>query len=239
MVTGGSSGIGLAIAKRFCELGYRVWLWGRDATAGEAAAAAIGTSSSGGTATFCACDVRSARSITDAVARFKTDHDRLDVLVNCAGIRRTIPVSTLDESGTADQINTILTGSILVTAALHDLLVKSEGLIVNIGSVAGRESFAKHAAYGAAKAGLIHFTRTAAKELFASRVRVICVCPGVVQTRMIPALEASFLRKALPRRRLQTVDEVAALVAELTAPAFASSTGNVIDLDDGVLLFPG
>lgn len=239
VVTGGTSGIGLAIAMDLARRDFEVDLWARRTERGEEALRAVKGVGRGSTH-FQACDVASAASIRTAVEAFERRADHLDVLVNAAGILRREMLGALDAAAVSEQIDTLLTGTILVTNALASRLARArQSIVVNIGSVAGREPFGSLSAYGAAKAGVAHFTRVAAKELFASGVRVICVCPGVVRTSLMDEVEFAMVRRSLPGRRLQSVEEVTALVGHLVTEDFPSLTGAVIDLDDGISLFTG
>ncbi len=108
---------------------------------------------------------------------------------------------------------------------------------MNVGSVAGQHPMVGLGAYGAAKAGVAHYTRVAAQELFSAGVRVVCVCPGIVKTGLFPEREYDALASLTPGRRLQTADEIGQFLVEVTRPAYPSLTGAVIDLDDGLGLF--
>jgi acyl carrier protein len=179
-------------------------------------------------------------SIAQAVKAFEAEHDRLHLLINAAGILQRTPLSSFQPDAVSSQIDIVLKGTILATTALAGHLARGENsVVVNIGSVAGQHSFVGLGAYGAAKAGVAHFTRTAAQELFSSGTRVLCVCPGIVKTGLMPDAEFQALAGVTPGHRLQTVDELARFVVELTRPDYPSLTGAVIDFDDGVGLFPG
>jgi NAD(P)-dependent dehydrogenase (short-subunit alcohol dehydrogenase family)/acyl carrier protein len=225
VVTGGSSGIGLAVTRRLVEAGYAVEIWARREDLGRAAAARLGSA-----VNFRRCDVADPAAVRAAAEGLP---ERLDLLVNAAGVLQRGPLG----AETAAQVDVLLKGTILVTGALAARL--AGGVIVNLGSVAGREAFPGLAAYGAAKAGVAHFTRAAARELLAARVRVFCVSPGLVDTSLQPAAELALLRQSTPHRRLQSPDEVAAFIVALASDAYPSLTGAVIDLDDGLSLYTG
>jgi len=240
IVTGGSSGIGLATARKLLNRGFHVHLWARREAAGAAAAEALNQLGAAGRASFHSCDVSSWPSVQRAADAFTQRHDRLDVLVNSAGLLRRGSLMSRDGAPAFDQVGVLLGGTIATTTALSQALrAAGSAVVINIGSVAGRQPFASLGAYGAAKAGVVHFTRVAAKELYPHGVRVLCVCPGVVDTPLMPPSELRALRSALPSGRLQSAEEVADLVVALTSGEFAAMTGAVIDFDDGVGLFPG
>jgi NAD(P)-dependent dehydrogenase (short-subunit alcohol dehydrogenase family) len=218
---------------------FEVHLWGRRVELGEKALLALKNIDKR-PAYFQVCDVTSVESIQAAARAFDRHADHLDVLVNAAGILQRGTLGSFKGSSVIEQINTLLTGTILVANALATRLAKGkQSIVVNIGSVAGREPFSSLSAYGAAKAGVAHFTKIAAKELFGSGVRVICVCPGVVRTSLMDEAEFAMVKKTLPGRRLQAVEEVTFFVGHLVTGQYPSLTGAVIDLDDGISLFSG
>jgi NAD(P)-dependent dehydrogenase (short-subunit alcohol dehydrogenase family)/acyl carrier protein len=231
IITGGTSGIGLGIARLLIARGYAVTLWARNRERGASIADQLGR------ATYQYCDVASPQSVREAVKSFA--HDRLSLLVNAAGILQRTPLADFQPDTIAGQIDIVLKGTILATTALAGHLARAgNGVVVNIGSVAGQQSFVGLGAYGAAKAGVAHFTRTAAQELYSSGTRVFCVCPGVVKTGLMSDAEFQALSGITPGKRLQTVEELARFVVELAQPDYPSLTGAVIDFDDGVGLFP-
>ncbi len=240
IVTGGTSGIGLAVARMLLTEGFNVTLWARDVERGMGIQQQLTAEDFPGKVTFCPCDVSSPESVVQATAEFVKQNSDLKILVNAAGIMDRTPLSKSDPESISNQIDIILKGTIYTTTALaNDLAGSSPSVVINLGSVAGQLPFPGLGAYGAAKAGVAHFTKTAAQELFASGVRVLCVCPGLVKTDLMPDEELAALADTTPGRRLQSADEVACLVVELAKPVYSSLTGAVIDLHDGIGLFSG
>jgi NAD(P)-dependent dehydrogenase (short-subunit alcohol dehydrogenase family)/acyl carrier protein len=238
IVTGGTSGIGLAASRALLREGYEVTLWARDAARGQEVAHQLNGEYLPGKAHFHACDVASAASVQQAVTAFEAHHNSLNILINAAGILRRTPLAQYQPEQISNQIDIVLKGTILTTTALTPHLSRTgRGVVINIGSVAGQHSFIGLGAYGAAKAGVAHFTRTAAQELFSAGVRVLCVCPGIVKTGLVPAREYEALISVTPGRRLQTAEELGQFIVELTRPDYPSLTGAVIDFDDGLSLF--
>jgi NAD(P)-dependent dehydrogenase (short-subunit alcohol dehydrogenase family) len=177
LVTGGSSGIGLAIARVLHEEGFELTLVSRRAERVEAAAAELG-------AAAVTANVAQPEDCARAVAEHRERFGRLDVLVNSAGVGvggliEDLPVKHLDL-----QLDVNLRGLFLVTQAAIPFLRESHGWIVNLASIAGTIPSPGLATYGAAKAAVIALTRSLNAELDADGVRAIALCPGFVDTRM-------------------------------------------------------
>jgi NAD(P)-dependent dehydrogenase (short-subunit alcohol dehydrogenase family) len=177
LVTGGSSGIGLAIARMLRDEGFELTLVSRRRERVEAAAAELG-------AAAVAADVSDADECERVVSEHRDRFGRLDVLVNSAGIGiggrvEELPVKHLDL-----QLGVNLRGLFLVTQAAIPLLRESRGWIVNLASIAGTLPTPGLATYGATKAAVIALTRSLNDELDADGVRVIALCPGFVDTPM-------------------------------------------------------
>jgi len=176
-VTGGSSGIGLAIARMLHEEGFELTLASRTAAKVEAAAADLG-------AHAIAADM----SKEEDCARVVTEHnDRfggLDVLVNSAGIGIAGTVETLETRHVDLQLAVNLRGLLLVSRDAIPLLKRSRGWIVNLASIAGTGPTPGLTVYGATKAAVIALTRSQNAELDAAGVRAIAICPGFVDTPM-------------------------------------------------------
>jgi NAD(P)-dependent dehydrogenase (short-subunit alcohol dehydrogenase family) len=182
VVTGGSRGIGLAIARALVAEGVQVVVTGKDAAHLSAAKPAIEAAGPGAVETLQA-DVRSGadmhRAIDAAVARF----GGLDILINNAGIGIFASVSTMTPEQWSDVIDTNLTGVFhACRAALPHLRRRGGGFIINIGSLAGKNPFADAAAYCASKAGLNAFSEALMQEVRYDNIRVSCVLPGSVST---------------------------------------------------------
>jgi NAD(P)-dependent dehydrogenase (short-subunit alcohol dehydrogenase family) len=177
LVTGGSSGIGLAIARMLRDEGFELTLVSRRPERVEAAAAELG-------AAAVAANMADADDCERVVAEHRDRFGRLDVLVNSAGIGiggrvEDLPVKSLDL-----QLGVNLRGLFLVTQAAIPLLRDSKGWIVNLASIAGTLPTPGLAAYGATKAAVIALTRSLNEELDADGVRAIALCPGFVDTPM-------------------------------------------------------
>jgi NADP-dependent 3-hydroxy acid dehydrogenase YdfG len=177
LVTGGSSGIGLAIARALKEDGYELTLASRTRERIEAAASELG-------ATAVVADVSSAEDCERIVAEHGLRHGRLDVLVNSAGIGIGGRIEDAQVKHVDLQIDVNLRGLMLVTRAALPLLKESEGLIVNLASIAGTMPVAALPVYAATKAAVISFTHSLNAALEDDRVRATAISPGFVDTPM-------------------------------------------------------
>lgn len=233
VVTGGAQGIGLAIVNRLVASGARVRIWDRDEKLLAQTIAKLGSAVTGD-----AIDVTD----TDAIARgTKSALDalgKIDVLVNNAGIAgMTKPVVEYPVEEWRRVIDIDLTGPFLCCRAVVPHMVKTGyGRIVNIASIAGKEGNPNAAAYGAAKGGLIAFTKSLGKELAQSGVLVNCVTPAAAQTAILEQVTpefAKFMLSKIPMGRFVKVEEVAALACWLASEDCSFSTGGVFDISGG------
>jgi NAD(P)-dependent dehydrogenase (short-subunit alcohol dehydrogenase family) len=177
LVTGGSSGIGLAIARALAEDGYELTLVSRRAEKIEPAAAEVG-------AHAVAADVSKEDEAERAVAEHRERFGRLDVLVNSAGVGVAGPIEELQAKHFDLQIGVNLRAVFLVTRAALPLLKEARGHVINLASIAGTLPTPGLATYGAAKAAVIALTRSLNAELEMDGVRATALCPGFVDTPM-------------------------------------------------------
>ena len=177
IITGGSSGIGLAIARMLRDEGFALTLVSRRPEKVQAAAAELG-------AVAVAADVADEASCERLVAEHRERHGRLDMLVNSAGIGIAGTVEQLPAKHLDLTIGVNLRGLFLVTQKAIPLLRESRGWIVNLASIAGTLPTPGLSAYGATKAAVISLTRSLNEELDADGVRAIAICPGFVDTPM-------------------------------------------------------
>jgi 3-oxoacyl-[acyl-carrier protein] reductase len=240
VVTGGASGIGLAIARRLLASGARLSLWDASAEALEH----VTLSPSKGApphvpdAHTAVVDVRDYASVERARDATLEALGRIDILVNSAGI--TGPnVATWEYplDGWRDVLDVNLTGTFhCVRAAVEPMRAADYGRIVNIASVAGKEGNPNAAAYSASKAGVIALTKSLGKELATTGIRVNCVTPAAVESPMFAQMTQAhidYMLSKIPMNRFGTVDEIAALVAWLCTEECSFSTGAVFDLSGG------
>ena len=177
LVTGGSSGIGFAIASMLRENGFALTLAARTATKVEAAAEQLG-------AHAVSADVANAEDCRRVVEEHRAQHGRLDVLVNSAGVGIAGSIDELATKHIDLQLNVNLRGTMLVTAAALPLLRESRGLIVNLASIAGTIPSPELPVYGASKAAVIQFTKTLNRGEEKHGVRATALSPGFVDTPM-------------------------------------------------------
>ena len=177
LVTGGSSGIGFAIARMLRDQGFELTLASRQADRIEAAAAELG-------AAAVAANMADADDCTRVVAEHRGRFGRLDVLVNSAGVGIGGRVEELASKHLDLQLGVNLRGLFLVTQAAIPLLRESRGWIVNLASIAGTLPTPGLATYGATKAAVIALTRSLNEELDGDGIRAIALCPGFVDTPM-------------------------------------------------------
>jgi NAD(P)-dependent dehydrogenase (short-subunit alcohol dehydrogenase family) len=177
LVTGGSSGIGFAIASMLHENGFALTLASRTRAKVEVAAEKLA-------AHAVAADVANEEDCRRLVDEHREQHGRLDVLVNSAGIGIAGSVDELETKHIDLQLNVNLRGTILVTAAALPMLRESRGLIVNIASIAGTGSAGPLSVYGASKAGVINFTASLGRNEEKHGVRATALSPGFVDTPM-------------------------------------------------------
>jgi len=177
LITGGSSGIGLAIARMLRDEGFALTLASRRRERVEAAAAELG-------AAAVAADVANAEDCERLVAAHRERFGRLDMLVNSAGIGIAGRVEDLPAKHFDLQVGINLRGLFLVTQAAIPLLRESRGWIVNLASIAGTITSPGLATYAATKAAVISLTRSLNEEVDADGIRAVALCPGFVDTPM-------------------------------------------------------
>jgi 2-dehydro-3-deoxy-L-rhamnonate dehydrogenase (NAD+) len=233
IVTGGAQGIGLAIVERLAASGARVRIWDRDADLLSRTAKGLGSAVSGE-----AVDVTDEAAIARAAKSALEALGRIDVLVNNAGIAGpTMPVVDYPVAQWRRVIDVDLTGPFLCSRAVVPHMVQAGyGRIVNIASIAGKEGNPNAAAYGAAKGGLIAFTKSLGKELAQSGVLVNCVTPAAAQTAILEQVTpefAKFMLSKIPMGRFVKVEEIAALACWLASEDCSFSTAGVFDISGG------
>jgi NAD(P)-dependent dehydrogenase (short-subunit alcohol dehydrogenase family) len=231
VVTGGTRGIGLAIADRMVKSGARVAVWDRERIEKGGKAETAG-------ATVIAADVSDAGAVARAHAETEQRVGPVDILVNSAaigGVNTTVSQYPVEEWRAVIDVN--LTGTFLTCRAVVPGMEKrGYGRIVNIASIAGKEGNPNACAYSASKAGVISLTKSLGKELATTGVRVNCIAPAVIETEMLEQStkeHIDYMVSKIPMGRLGRVDEVAALVCWLASEECSFSTGAVFDISGG------
>ncbi len=236
LVTGGSRGIGLAISRELARGGCRVAVIGRNLEAAEAAL--DGLEGEGHRAYR--CDVSDAEAVRSVVKSIGKDLGGVDILVNNAGIARDNLLMRMKEEEWDDVLAVNLKGAFNMTKTLaRSMMRRRNGVILNVTSVVGLTGNAGQANYAAAKAGLIGFTRSVARELASRGVRCNAIAPGFISTDMTAGLPESTveeLHDRIPLGRLGEPSDVAGLVRFLAGPAARYITGQTIAVDGGMVM---
>jgi 3-oxoacyl-[acyl-carrier protein] reductase len=234
LVTGGSRGIGAAIAKGLAADGLHVVVnYRANEAAAEATVEAI--RAAGGTATAVRFDVRDAKETSERLAAIEQEAGHVAVLVNNAGIARDAAFPALALHDWEAVTRTTLDGFYNVTKPLVMGMVRARwGRIVNVASVSGVTGNRGQVNYSAAKAGLIGATRSLALELAKRNVTVNAVAPGLIETDMLAGAPVEQLLEHVPMRRLGTPTEVADLVRFLASDRAGYVTGQVIGINGGL-----
>jgi len=225
IVTGGARGIGRAVATQFVRSGAYVWIWDVDPIELDGAQSLK-------------VDVTNSDQIAKAVAHVLGQSPRIDILVNDAGYLGSYqPFEQFDASEWERIVRINLIGVFDVARQVLPLMRRAGyGRIVNMGSLAGKEGLPNLAAYSAASAGVIVFTKALSREVCDTNIRVNCVAPGPIDTDLIRRLGDSVVNEmiaASPLKRLGSVDEVAGMVLWLCSDASAFNTGAVFDMSGG------
>jgi NAD(P)-dependent dehydrogenase (short-subunit alcohol dehydrogenase family) len=231
-VTGGAAGIGAAIARRLLADGARVAVLDLDVSDPPAGTLAV------------QADVSDDASVRAAVDRVLQEWDRLDVLVNNAGIGAQGTVADNPDTEWLRVLDVNLLGMVRTTrAALPALRRSPSAAVVNTGSIAATAGLPQRAAYSASKGAVHALTRAMAADHIAEGIRVCAVAPGTADTPWVgrlldraddPAAERTALEARQPHGRLVSADEVAGAVAHLASPRSTSTTGVVLAVDGGM-----
>lgn len=239
LVTGASRGIGAAIAKKLAARGFMVIInYGHSSAAAEEVKNQI--EQAGGQAVLMQGDVSSGGDVDRMFKDIKKTWGRLDVLVNNAGINRDTLLVRMKEDQWDAVLSTDLKSVFFTTKAATSLMMRQRsGSIINIASVVGITGNAGQANYAAAKAGVIGFTKSVAKELAARGIRVNAIAPGFIETDMTDAIPEKIregMLETIPLRRGGKAEDVANAVAFLASDDAGYITGQVLKVDGGMVM---
>jgi NAD(P)-dependent dehydrogenase (short-subunit alcohol dehydrogenase family) len=241
LVTGAGRGIGRAIAEAFANAGAIVAA--NDITPINLDETLARITESGGRARGYIADVAKKMPVQTMVEEVLDDWERIDILINNAGVQPHVSLLDLDEWDWRRTLDVNLTGAFFTIQSVGRVMsAAGGGVIVNIGSIAGRaHGLRERSAYVASKMGLIGLTREAARELAEHNIRVNAVCPGVVETEMTADLRQneSMMTKCLadiPQGRLGRPEDVARVVLLLSSESTAYLIGQAINVDGGMVM---
>jgi 3-oxoacyl-[acyl-carrier protein] reductase len=237
IVTGASRGIGRATAIALGATGVKVVVnYAQSSGAAEEVVTEI--EKNGGNAIALKADVSKTEEVDSLIEQTLKTFGRIDILVNNAGITRDTLLLRMKLEDWQAVIDLNLTGVFLCTKAVSKVMLKQKsGRVINITSVAGLMGNPGQANYSAAKAGVIGFSKTVAKELAVRGITVNAVAPGFIVTDMTNDLKADEILKYIPLARYGQPEEVAGMIRFLaTDPAAAYITGQVFNVDGGMVM---
>ncbi|BET97263.1 3-oxoacyl-ACP reductase FabG [Xenorhabdus taiwanensis] len=235
LVTGASRGIGRAIAELLVERGARVVGTATSEKGAEAISAFLGDKGKG-----FVLNVTDSESIENALSNIRAEFGEIDILVNNAGITRDNLLMRMKDDEWQDIVNTNLSSIFrLSKAVMRSMMKKRYGRIISIGSVVGTMGNAGQANYAAAKAGVIGFSKSLAREVASRGITVNVVAPGFIETDMTRALtdeQRAGIAAGIPANRLGDAKEIASAVAFLASDEAAYITGETLHVNGGMYM---
>ncbi len=227
VVTGGANGIGAEIARQYQAAGAKVAIW--DLAEPETLNVPHH---------YCRVDIADLAQIEAAVADTVANLGAIDFLSHNAGFAgSTVPVMDYDPAEWARIVDVNLTGTFRLCHAVLPVMKQAGfGRIINMASLAGKEGTPNASAYSAAKAGVIGFTKSLAKELAETEIRVNCIAPAAIKTAILEQMTPEFVEIMIaksPMKRLGLVEEAAEMVMWLSSSACTFNSGAVFDLSGG------
>ena len=236
LVTGGSRGIGQAIARELAEAGAKVAVVARNEAGAQAAAAGLPGEGHRGYA----CDVAVSEAATALIKQVEEEMGSLDILVNNAGVTRDNLLMRIKDDDWTAVLDTNLRGAFnLIRAASRGMMKRRAGRIINITSVVGITGNKGQANYAASKAGLIGLTKSVAKELGSRGVLVNALAPGYIETDMtaeLPEAARDSLMAQIALERMGRPEDIAPVVRFLAGPGASYITGQTLVVDGGMVM---
>ena len=231
VVTGGANGIGFSVAERLSKSGASVKIWDLDIEAAQTAAETIN-------AEAVECDITDWISVQNATETSINGSEKIDILVNSAGIAGPNETVVDYDNKAWDRIISVnLTGTYYVNkAVVPHMKANGYGRIVNIASVAGKDGNPNASAYSASKAGVIALTKSLGKELADSNIAVNCVTPAAARTAIFDQMSQEhidYMLSKIPRGRFVEVQEISSMIAWMASSENSFTTGAVFDLSGG------
>ncbi len=235
LVTGGSRGIGRAIAAALVERGVRVVLTGRSEARARETAEELGSGAQG-----LAMDVSDREAVVRVIKSVLEEHARIDILVNNAGITRDNLLMRMKpeewDAVIATNVNALYYCS---QAVLRPMIRQRSGRVINMSSVVGLTGNAGQVNYAASKAAILGFTKALAREVASRNVTVNAIAPGYIETDMtreLPQSATEALREAIPMKRIGQASDVAAAVLYLASEGASYVTGQVLQVNGGLYM---
>ena len=231
VVTGGANGIGFSVAERLSKSGASVKIWDLDIEAAQTAAENIN-------AEAVECDITDWISVQNATETSINASEKIDILVNSAGIAGPNDTVVDYDNKAWDRIISVnLTGTYYVNkAVVPHMKANGYGRIVNIASVAGKDGNPNASAYSASKAGVIALTKSLGKELADSNIAVNCITPAAARTAIFDQMSQEhidYMLSKIPRGRFVEVKEISGMIAWMVSAENSFTTGAVFDLSGG------
>ncbi len=235
LVTGGSRGIGRAIAAALVERGVRVVLTGRSEERARATAEELGSRAQG-----LAMDVSDRETVIRVIQSVFDEHERIDILVNNAGITRDNLLMRMKP----EEWDAVLTTNVNALyycsqAVLRPMIRQRSGRVINMSSVVGLTGNAGQVNYAASKAAILGFTKALAREVASRNVTVNAIAPGYIDTDMtreLPQGATEALHEAIPMKRIGQASDVAAAVLYLASEGASYVTGQVLQVNGGLYM---
>lgn len=232
VITGGASGIGAATARLFVSEGAKVVLVDLNEEKGLAFQDEL--KSQGHEALFVKADITSEEQVANVFEQAVSTFGKVDIVFNNAGIGRTVPTEEVTYAEWRKTVNVDLDGVFLVAQnAIKEFLKQGGGVMVNTASMYGWVGAPGNAAYNAAKGGVINLTRSLGIEYAARNIRVNALCPGYIDTPIIPEDYKAVLAESTPMKRLGQAEEMAKAVLFLASDDSSFMTGNTLTVDGG------
>jgi len=231
LITGGTRGIGAACSELFINNGYTVYAtYSNDEKSADEIAKKLGVK------TY-KMDIKDRKTVKETIGKIKNDAGKIDVLINNAGIAQQKLFIDITDDEWDNMIDTNLTGIYNVTKeVLKNMISNNSGAIVNVSSIWGQCGASCEVHYSAAKAGVIGFTKALAKEMALSGIRVNCVAPGMIETKMNSAFSKEDIAKIceeIPMGRCGTPMECAEMIYFLSSEKASYITGQIIGVNGG------